>query len=165
MKIPTGGDKECNKTPEAGQIQAKASKKKKRVRKRRNAKQATTDQMVTQNKTSHEQPSEEKQCFTPQHTSTQTFCDRSTQTETPENTPQNQATLSPENIYTKPTESKFTQTQPTKLSFKQLYENQASVPDQSRNPEHLTVLTWNIDGLDPEDVRERIRSLLLYLGK
>ncbi|KAF5905716.1 tyrosyl-DNA phosphodiesterase 2-like isoform X1 [Clarias magur] len=36
---------------------------------------------------------------------------------------------------------------------------------KSRNPEQLTVLTWNIDGLDPEDGRERLKSLLLHLGK
>lgn len=165
--IPTVGDKECNKTPEAGQIQTKAFKKKKRSRNRKNAEHASSDQMVTQNNTSHVQPSNEKQCLIPQHMSIQTSCNHSTQTEIPENMPLYQATqtLSLENIQTKPTELKSTQTQHAQLSFKQLYENQVSVSDQSRNPEHLTVLTWNIDGLDPEDVRERIRNLLFQLGK
>lgn len=101
-------------------------------------------------------------------------CDHSTQTETLKNMSQNQATQTPslERIHTQPTESKSTQTKPAKLSYKQLYEGQTSVdegqdcaPDQSRNPEKLTVLTWNIDGLDPEDIRERIPSLLFHLGK
>lgn len=87
---------------------------------------------------------------------------------------QNQATqtISLEHIVARPTESKSTQTRTTRLSYKQLYEGQVSLnegndgcPDQSRNPEQITVLTWNIDGLDPEDIRERIPSLLLNLGK
>lgn len=166
-EIPAGGDKESNKTPETDQTQGKAVKKKKRVRNKRNAEQTSSDQIVAQCNSYHQQPSKEKQCLKHQHTSIKTSCDQSTQTETPENTSQNQATqtLSLEHIYTQPTESKSTQTQPARLSYKQLYDGQECATDQSRNPEQLTVLTWNIDGLDPEDFRERFPSLLFHLGK
>ncbi|XP_026769283.3 tyrosyl-DNA phosphodiesterase 2 [Pangasianodon hypophthalmus] len=170
--IPAGGDKESNKPPEAGQTQGKAVKKKKRVRNKQRAQQASSDQIITQQNTSHQPSGKEKQCLKPQHMLTQTSCEQSTQTETPENTSQDQATqtLSLERIHTQPTESKSTQTKTGRLSYKQLYEGQVGegqdcAPDQSRNPEQLTVLTWNIDGLDPEDDRERVPSLLLHLGK
>lgn len=99
--------------------------------------------------------------------SSQTFHDQSTQTETPEKTPQDQPTqtLSLECIHTQPTKSESTQTKLARLSYKQLYEDQNCASDQSRNPDQLIVLTWNIDGLDFEDLRERIPSLLLYLGQ
>ncbi|XP_060778301.1 tyrosyl-DNA phosphodiesterase 2 [Neoarius graeffei] len=169
---PAGGDKD-NKTPQAGQTQGKAVKKKKRVRHKQRAERASSDKIDTQHNTSHQPSSKETQCLQPQYVSTQT-CERSTQTETPETMSQNQATqtLSVECIHTQSTESKSTQTKPARLSYKQLYEGQISVnegqdcaPDQSRNPEQLTVLTWNIDGLDPEDIKERVPSLLFHLGK
>lgn len=173
MDNSVGGDKENNKTPKAGQTQGKAVKKKKRVRYKQSAEPASSDKIVTQHTTFHQPSGKETQCLKPQHMSTQT-CDWLTQTETPESTSQNKATqtLSLECIHTQPTESKSTQMKPARLSYKQLYEGQISVeegqdcaPDQSRNPEQLTVLTWNIDGLDPEDVRERVSSLLFHLGK
>ncbi|XP_027005695.2 tyrosyl-DNA phosphodiesterase 2 [Tachysurus fulvidraco] len=166
---PTGDDKESNKTSEVSQTQGKAVKKKKRVRNKQSAERASTDKIVTQHDTSHEPSGKEKQ-----HIFLQANCDQSTQTETPKNIFKDQATqtIPLEHILTQTSESKSTQTQPARLSYKQLYESQASVnedqdgsPDQCRNPEQLTVLTWNIDGLDPEDLRERIPSLLLHLGK
>ncbi|KAF4087915.1 hypothetical protein AMELA_G00077090 [Ameiurus melas] len=170
-EIPAGGDKESKKNPEA-KTQGKVAKKKKRIRNKQRAEGASSDQIITPHNTY--QPSDkEKQCLKPQHMPTLT-CDRSTQTETLTNTSQNQATqtLSLERIHTQHTESKSTQTKLARLSYKQLYEDQISVdegqacaPDQSRNPEQLTVLTWNIDGLDSEDIRERIPSLLFHLGK
>ncbi|KAK2854647.1 hypothetical protein Q7C36_006516 [Tachysurus vachellii] len=166
---PTGCDKEINKTSEVSQTQGKAAKKKKRVRNKQSAERASTDKIVTQDDTSHEPSGKEKQ-----HILSQANCDQSTQTETPKNMFKDQATqtIPLEHILTQTSESKSTQTQPARLSYKQLYESQASVnegqdgsPDQCRNPEQLTVLIWNIDGLDPEDLRERIPSLLMHLGK
>ncbi|KAG7336238.1 hypothetical protein KOW79_000931 [Hemibagrus wyckioides] len=171
---PAGGDKESNETPEAGQSQGKAGKKKKRVRNKQSAERTSTEKVVTQHNTSQKPSDKEKTHSKVQHILTPTNCDQSTQTETPKNMTQNQATqtISLEHIVAQPTESKSTQTRTTRLSYKQLYEGQVSLnegndgcPDQSRNPEQITVLTWNIDGLDPEDIRERLPSLLMNLGK
>lgn len=139
------------------------------MRNKQSAERVSTDKIVTQHGTSHEPSGKEKQ-----HILSQANCDRSTQTETPKNMFKDQSTqtIPLEHILTQTSESKSTQTQPARLSYKQLYESQASVnegqdgsPDQCRNPEQLIVLIWNIDGLDPEDLRERIPSLLLHLGK
>ncbi|XP_028835928.1 tyrosyl-DNA phosphodiesterase 2 isoform X1 [Denticeps clupeoides] len=43
--------------------------------------------------------------------------------------------------------------------------DQPSVEDEKGDPSSLTVLTWNIDGLDVEDLRERVSKLLSYLRK
>ncbi|XP_053349566.1 tyrosyl-DNA phosphodiesterase 2 [Clarias gariepinus] len=169
IDIPTGGDKESNKTVKVEQVKVKAVKKKKRVKNKRSTAQTSSEQIITQHNTSHRPSGKETHSIL-----TQTTCDQSTQTVTSENTYQNQSTqtLPLESSHTMLTESKSTQTKYVRLSFKQLYEGRTSidkcqdcVPDQSRNPEQLTVLTWNIDGLDTEDARERLQSLLLQLGK
>ncbi|KAI4873977.1 hypothetical protein NFI96_032061, partial [Prochilodus magdalenae] len=152
---PARGDRDNRKSPEASKAQDKKGKKKKQVKKRESAKDTS----------SHHS----------RHTQTRITCDQSTQTEM--EFLQTQATQTPplQCTHTQPTESKSTQTLRSKPTIKQIYEGQTS-RDQSaedqpssaaqrRDPNQLTVLTWNIDGLDGEDIKERIPSLLGYLGK
>ncbi|XP_036416475.1 tyrosyl-DNA phosphodiesterase 2 [Colossoma macropomum] len=157
---PAGGDRDSNKSPEASKAHEKSGEKKKQRKKKHSAK--GKDQTLTEETGYH-------QCVNCQHTQSRTTCDQSTQTET-EST-QTQATQSPllQCTHTQPTESKSTQTSLSKLTLKQVYEGQGSKDqsgeDQASSADQLTVLTWNIDGLDCEDLKERIPSLLEYLGK
>ncbi|XP_046702974.1 tyrosyl-DNA phosphodiesterase 2 [Silurus meridionalis] len=165
-EILTGGDKESNNnTPGTGESKGKAGKKKKCFRNKQKSDRASSDQIVTQHNASY-QPSDKEQRLKPKKT-----CNQSTQTETLANIFHNQTTdtLSLKHIPTRPTESKSTQTLPAGHSLCEdkmsVHEGQDCAPDQSRNPEQLSVLTWNIDGLDPEDAKERLSGLLLNLKK
>ncbi|KAL7886970.1 hypothetical protein AOLI_G00046910 [Acnodon oligacanthus] len=149
---PAGGDRDGSKSPEASKAHEKTGKKKKKGKKKHSAK--GKDQTG-----SH-------QCVNSERTQSRTTCDQSTQTET--EFTQIQATQTPplQCTHTQPTESKSTQTSLSKLTLKQVYEGQVSKGEnQARSADQLTVLTWNIDGLDCEDLKERIPSLLEYLGK
>lgn len=94
-------------------------------------------------------------------------CDRSTQTDaflTPSSQTQETQTHS-----SQATETKSTQTSAKAIllsDFKLAYQAECPrdpLPEENRRK--LTVLSWNIDGLDGEDMTARIRGLLSYLGK
>lgn len=111
-----------------------------------------------------------------QKTSAWSTCDQSTQTESPQlQSVQTQSTqtTSIQEVHTPSTESKSTQTKQSSFSLKQAYwEN--SFTDQSADQQktqsstkssYLTVISWNIDGLDLDNVFNRLKGLLSLLGK
>ncbi|XP_062847358.1 tyrosyl-DNA phosphodiesterase 2 [Trichomycterus rosablanca] len=169
-ELPAEGDRDSNTILETNATQEKIPvKKKNRARKNRGAKNVSNQTLREQ--PNHDQsPEKGKVKVKTEHALTQTTTDQSTQTESL----QDVSTQSPplQCIHIHPTESKSTQTIKKRLSYKQVYEgkleaeeDQISSPDNNRDLEQLMVLTWNIDGLDPEDLRERVPNLLLNLGK
>lgn len=158
-ELPTGGDRDSHTILKHDATQEKkTAKKKNRSRKNRGAKSVS-------NQTLSEQPNyTQLGKLKTQHASTQTTTDQSeSRKDVSTQTPPFQC------IHIHPTESKSTQTTPKRLTFKQIYEgkfdDQAHSSESERDLQHLTMLTWNIDGLDPEDARERLSNLLFSLGK
>ncbi|XP_005158360.1 tyrosyl-DNA phosphodiesterase 2 [Danio rerio] len=112
----------------------------------------------------------------PQKPLTKPTCDQSTQTESLQcQSIQTQSTQTPpiQGMHTTSTETKCTQTIQSSFSLHQAYWGK-SFTDQSADEQktqasarsnHLTVLSWNIDGLDDENVRDRVKGLLSHLGK
>lgn len=164
---PAGGRIDSGKGPGDGKAGEKAVKKKGR-KKKQSAKGQPSDKPLRDEASSH-------QGVEPQLAQSQTTCDHSTQTEIESTQTQATQTLPLQCTYPQPTECKSSQTARSRPTYKQVYENQgssgqqgedqAASTDQSRDPNQLTVLTWNIDGLDVEDLKERVPSLLGYLGK
>jgi len=111
-----------------------------------------------------------------QKTSSLSTCDQSTQTESPQlQSLQTQSTqTSPtQGEHTPSTESKSTQTKQSSFPLKQAYWGK-SFTDQSADQQkpqlssrnsYLTVISWNIDGLDLDNVFDRLKGLLSLLGK
>lgn len=111
-----------------------------------------------------------------QKTSARSICDQSTQTESPQlQSVQTQSTQTPpiQGEHTPSTESKSTQTKHSSFPLKQAYWGN-SFTDQSADQQKpqfssrdsdLTVITWNIDGLDSDNVFDRVKGLLSLLGK
>ncbi|XP_056331378.1 tyrosyl-DNA phosphodiesterase 2 [Danio aesculapii] len=112
----------------------------------------------------------------PQKPSTKPTCDQSTQTESLQcQSIQTQSTQTPliQGIHTTSTETKCTQTIRSSFYLHQAYWGK-SFTDQSADEQktqsstrsnHLTVISWNIDGLDDENVHDRVKGLLSHLGK
>lgn len=57
------------------------------------------------------------------------------------------------------------QTQPDSPELPLENPSQTQKPKRKRNPNELFMLTWNIDGLDQEDMKERFPQLLRYLSR
>ncbi|XP_050986415.1 tyrosyl-DNA phosphodiesterase 2 isoform X2 [Labeo rohita] len=107
-----------------------------------------------------------------QQTSAQFTCDQSTQTEASQlQSIQTQSTQTPpiQGIHTPSTESKYTQTIQSSFFLQQAYWGKSftdqSADEQKTQSNHLTVICWNIDGLDQDNVFERLKGLLSHLGK
>ncbi|XP_026084075.1 tyrosyl-DNA phosphodiesterase 2 isoform X1 [Carassius auratus] len=111
-----------------------------------------------------------------QKASAQSACDQSTQTESPQlQSFQTLSTQTPpiQGIHSPPTESKSTQTKHSSFPLQQAYWGR-SFTDQSTDEQetqsssrnrHLTVLSWNIDCLDSENISHRVKGLLSQFGK
>ncbi|XP_073703234.1 tyrosyl-DNA phosphodiesterase 2 [Garra rufa] len=110
-----------------------------------------------------------------QQASAQPTCDQSTQTESPQlQSFQTQSTQTPpiQGIHTPSTESTSTQTIQSSFPLQQAYWGK-SFTDQSTDEQEtqsssrsqLTVLSWNIDGLDMENIFYRVKGLLSQFGK
>lgn len=83
--------------------------------------------------------------------------------------PQDQAVSLPAPASAQPPSDKLPQDQPapTQPDSPELpLENPSQTkPKRKRNPNELFVLTWNVDGLDQEDVEERFPQLVRYLAR
>ncbi|XP_067304331.1 tyrosyl-DNA phosphodiesterase 2 [Pseudorasbora parva] len=111
-----------------------------------------------------------------QKTSALSTCDQSTQTESPKlQSVQTQSTQTPpiQCVDTPSTESKSTQTVRSSFPLKQAYWGN-TLTDQSADQQktqfssgssYLSVISWNIDGLDSDNVFDRVKGLLSLLGK
>ncbi|XP_072536188.1 tyrosyl-DNA phosphodiesterase 2 isoform X2 [Salminus brasiliensis] len=171
IRAPEEGDRNSSRNPGDSKARDKHGKKKKGKKNKQNKKALLSENSLTNKTSSHEGFSKEEQCVNSVPT-----CDKSTQTENKPTHTEATQTLPLQCTHTdKPTESKSTNTQRSTLTYKQVYEGQtssdqsgehkASSEEQSRDPRLLTVLTWNIDGLDVEDLRQQVPNLLAYLGK
>ncbi|XP_042597347.1 tyrosyl-DNA phosphodiesterase 2 [Cyprinus carpio] len=136
------------------------SKHKKNTRKTRN-------QSISPESSSHQDKTQSAQ-----QTSDRFTCDQSTQTEASQlQSVQTQSTQTPpiQDIHTQSTECKSTQTKQSSFSMQQAYWGRSfteqSADEQKTQSSHLTLLSWNIDGLDPDNVFERAKGLLSHLGK
>uniref|UniRef100_A0A9J7XR72 Tyrosyl-DNA phosphodiesterase 2 n=1 Tax=Cyprinus carpio carpio TaxID=630221 RepID=A0A9J7XR72_CYPCA len=136
------------------------SKHKKNTRKTRN-------QSISPESSSHQDKTQSAQ-----QTSARFTCDQSTQTEASQlQSVQTQSTQTPpiQDIHTPSTECKSTQTKQSSFSMQQAYWGRSfteqSADEQKTQSSHLTLLSWNIDGLDPDNVFERAKGLLSHLGK
>ncbi|XP_052433497.1 tyrosyl-DNA phosphodiesterase 2 isoform X1 [Carassius gibelio] len=105
-------------------------------------------------------------------TSARFTCDQSTQTEASQfQSVQTQSTQTPpiQDAHTPSTECKSTQTLQTSFSLQQAYWGRSfteqSADEEKTQSSHLTLLSWNIDGLDTDNVFERAKGLLSHLGK
>lgn len=112
----------------------------------------------------------------PEKPSTKPTCEQSTQTDSLQfQSIQTQSTQTPPNqgIHTTSTETKCTQTIKSSFYLHQAYWGK-SFTDQSAEEQktqssarsnHLTVMSWNVDGLDFDNVLDRVKGLLSHLGK
>ncbi len=107
-----------------------------------------------------------------QQTSACFTCDQSTQTEASQlQSIQTQSTQTPpiQGTHTPATECKSTQTKQSSFSLQQAYWGRSftdqSADEQITQSSHLTLICWNINGLDPDNVFERAKGLLSNLGK
>ncbi|XP_076827683.1 tyrosyl-DNA phosphodiesterase 2 isoform X2 [Brachyhypopomus gauderio] len=166
--LPAGGDRDSNKSTGRARAQVNPGKKKKTKKKRQSTEKECSAKTLT------EQPTSQSNGYPEQHTNAQhsyiqTTCDQSTQTDAHhDKSTQTLATqtLQMQCIHTQATETKSTQTRLSKPTLTQIYEGQGSADHSAvKEPNQLTLLTWNIDGIDFEDLKERIPSLLSYLGK
>uniref|UniRef100_A0A8B9H1S7 Tyrosyl-DNA phosphodiesterase 2 n=1 Tax=Astyanax mexicanus TaxID=7994 RepID=A0A8B9H1S7_ASTMX len=175
---PADGDRSSSKSPADPKAREKRAKNKKGKKKKQSAKGSPPENTLNNNTSSHKCLSKEDQHLNSQQTSSSpSICDQSTQTEN--KTTCTEATQTPPLQFTHTditAESKSTQTlQRSGLTYKQVCdgetsaeqsdEDQGSSADQIQDPSLLTMLTWNIDGLDPEDLKQRVPNLLAYLGK
>ncbi|XP_026857470.1 tyrosyl-DNA phosphodiesterase 2 isoform X2 [Electrophorus electricus] len=161
--LPAEDDRDSSKSTECAHAQVKPGKKKKQKKKRQNTEKMFPEKILT------EQPTSQSSGNPKQDTYIQTTCDQSTQTDVLQNkSTQTMATqtFQLQCIHTQSMDSKSTQTHRTRPTLREVYEGQGSADHSSegKEPNQLTLLTWNIDGLDVEDLKERIPSLLSYLG-
>ncbi|KAK2902787.1 hypothetical protein QQF64_010360 [Cirrhinus molitorella] len=107
-----------------------------------------------------------------QQTSARLTCDQSTQTEASQfQSVQTQSTQTPpiQGLHTAATESKSTQTIRSSFILQQAYWGKSFTDQSADEPKtqssNLKMICWNIDGLDPDNVFERVIGLLSQLGK
>lgn len=156
--------------PERLEKRSAGSKQEKNTRKTRNQ---SISPVTSPASSSHRQKAQSAQ----KKTSARSTCDQSTQTESPQHPQsvqtQSTQTTSFQEVHTPSAESKSTQTIKSSFPLKQAYwEN--SLTDQSADQQktqsstkssYLTVISWNIDGLDSDNVFNRVKGLLSLLGK
>ncbi|XP_056126839.1 tyrosyl-DNA phosphodiesterase 2 isoform X2 [Rhinichthys klamathensis goyatoka] len=154
--------------PERNEKRSAGSKQEKNTRKTRNP---SISPETSPAPSSHRQKAQSAQ-----KTSARSTCDQSTQTESPQlQSVQTQSTQTPpiQGEHTPSTESKSTQTKQSSFPLKQAYWGN-SFTDQSADQQkpqlssrnsYLTVMAWNIDGLDSDNVFDRVKGLLSLLGK
>ncbi|XP_052002297.1 tyrosyl-DNA phosphodiesterase 2 [Xyrauchen texanus] len=155
-------------------VEGKAGKKKKKNKKRQETSGHGGRQMKTHSSganTSHQEKTQSAQ-----QTSVRSTCDQSIQTESPlSQSVQTESTqIAPiQCVHSLSTESKSTQTRETSFYLHHAYLGK-SITDQSideqatqssSSSKQLTVISWNIDGLDTENVYARAKGLLSCLGK
>ncbi|XP_048010105.1 tyrosyl-DNA phosphodiesterase 2 [Megalobrama amblycephala] len=154
--------------PERLEKRSAGSKQEKNTRKTRNQ---SLSPVTSPASSSHRQKAQSAQ-----KTSARSTCDQSTQTDSSQlQSVQTQSTQTTpiQEVQSPSTESKSTQTKQSSFSLKQAYwEN--SLTDQSADQQktqsstkssYLTVISWNIDGLDSDNVFNRLKGLLSLLGK
>lgn len=188
--VSSNGNVSC---PVDIKVEGKTGKKKKKKNKQSGSCQKKTDsecfgntvkdqlsspsqQMPKQNK-NRSAGSKQEKSRNAQHTARST-CDQSTQTESFQfQSVQTQSTQTPpdQSTHSPATESKLTQTIKSSFPLHQAYWGKSSVDISATEQKtqscsqatsnQLTVICWNIDGLDPEDVFPRCKGLLSHLGK
>ncbi|XP_065154562.1 tyrosyl-DNA phosphodiesterase 2 [Paramisgurnus dabryanus] len=183
--VSSNGDVSC---PVDIKVEGKTGKKKKKKNKKNSSCQKKTDsecfgntvkdplsqsqQMPNQNKNRSAGSKQEKS----KNASARSTCDQSTQTESSQTqSVQTQSTQTPpdQSTHSPATESKPTQTIMSSFPLHQAYWGKSSMdvsaseqkPQSCSTSNQLTVICWNIDGLDPEDVFARCKGLLSHLGK
>ncbi|XP_058603307.1 tyrosyl-DNA phosphodiesterase 2 [Onychostoma macrolepis] len=167
MKTATVGEQSSSPSqdlPEHPENRSAESKHKKNNRKTRNK---SISPATSPASSSHQDTTQSAQ-----QTSARFTCDQSTQTEASQlQSVQTQSTQTPpiQGIHTPATECKSTQTIQSSFSLQQAYWGRSftvqSADEQITQSSHLTLLCWNIDGLDPDNVFERAKGLLSHLGK
>lgn len=179
------GSKGNSSSPVDIKVNGKTGKKKKNKNRQSAACQKKTDSVcisVTdkdQSSSSQQRPKqtknksarskqEESSARSTRDQSTQTECPQSQSVQTESETPSDQGIHSPA------TESKSTQTRQTSFTLQQAYWGKSPTDDGSADEQapqsnstsnQLTVISWNIDGLDIENVHSRSQGLLSQLGK
>lgn len=177
------GSKGNSSSPVDIKVNGKTGKKKKNKNRQSAACQKKTDSVcisVTgkdQSSPSQQRPKqiknksarqEESSARSTRDQSTQTECPQSQSVQTESETPLDQGVHSPA------TESKSTQTRQTSFTLQQAYWGKSptddgcadeQAPQSNSTSNQLTVISWNIDGLDIENVHSRSQGLLSQLGK
>ncbi|KAA0703516.1 Purine nucleoside phosphorylase [Triplophysa tibetana] len=168
-----------NPSSPVDKVNGKTGKKKKNKRRQRPACQNATDSLCSsvtvedQSKQTKKRSARSKQEKSAQQTSDRSNREQSTQTESPESVQTQIETPSDQGIHSPATESKSTQTLKTSFTLHQAYWGKSSTDDGSVDElapqsisisNQLTVISWNIDGLDLENVYSRSKGLLSHLG-
>ncbi|XP_057196176.1 tyrosyl-DNA phosphodiesterase 2 isoform X2 [Triplophysa rosa] len=184
---PPAGTKGNSSSPVDVKVNGKTGKKKKNKHRQRTACQKITDSVCSsvtvedqsstlqqRSKQTKKRCARSKQEKSAQQTSDRSTRDQSTQTESPQSVQTQTETPSDQGIDSPATESKSTQTRQTSFTLHQAYWGKSptddgavdeQAPQSNSTSNQLTVISWNIDGLDLENVYSRSKGLLSHLGK